>query len=169
MVILNDDTKKPNISIINSRWKRVREAQKSGELNRQNSIGPSDQRRKSQQNTETTTSTNRLNESAHKHPQYRFHQLVERVRELQREVVPDLLYQMPSTTYSGFPPVITPSSTVGQPPIPTFPYHHQNISVSSGSSVTSMPNQRYGLSPKLLERAHQIPERFDIEKTIDVN
>ncbi|CAF4052694.1 unnamed protein product, partial [Adineta steineri] len=57
---------------------------------------------------------------------------------------------------------LTPSSTGSNGNLSTYP-HQQNISVSSGSSSSSVPTQRFGLSSRILERAHQIPERFWID------
>ncbi|CAF0764515.1 unnamed protein product [Adineta steineri] len=104
----------------------------------------------------STVSTN-ANTTSQKH---QYNQLAERVRQLQKEIVPDFAYQRtPSfSPYSS----LTPSSTGSNGNLSTYP-HQQNISVSSGSSSSSVPTQRFGLSSRILERAHQIPERFWID------
>jgi hypothetical protein len=92
------------------------------------------------------------------YPKQYYHQLAERVRELEKEVVPDRrLYQIPST-YS-------PCSNVGGNVISKYP-RPKTFSMGLVSPNSSVPTQRYGLSPKILARAHEIPERFD-EKLMD--
>ncbi|CAF4185381.1 unnamed protein product [Rotaria socialis] len=156
MSSLNDDNRTSDSHADSNYWQRVRQAQQSGELNRQNSIGQFEQKRKYRQNLADTSAKSM--KTATTSPQHQFQQLVERVRELQKEIVPDfLLYQMP-TTYSPFA-AITPSSNVSQGSISNLPYR-QSLSISSTSSSSSIPSQRMGLSSRILERAHQIPERF---------
>ncbi|CAF2255131.1 unnamed protein product [Rotaria magnacalcarata] len=156
MSIRNDDNRTSDSHVDSNYWQRVREVQQSGELNRQNSIGQSEKKWKHRQNLADMSAKSMKTTTTC--PQHQFQQLVERVRELQKEIVPDfLLYQMP-TTYSPFS-AITPSSNVSQGSISNLPYR-QSISTSSASSSSSLASQRLGLSSRILERAHQIPERF---------
>ena len=150
----NDDRSKTSRVGIN-RWTRVREAYQAGELDRKHILFQPEQKRPRRNALAdiSAVSTN-ANVTSQKH---QFQQLVDRVRELQKEIVPDmLLYQLPQT-YSSFPS-ITPSSDPSRGSLPMYP-RRQSISLSSGSSNSLIPNQRFGLSARILERAHQIPER----------
>lgn len=156
MTTVNNDNRTKTSRVGSNRWSRVRQAYQSGELDRQNVLFNSEQKRPRRNAVAdiSAVSTN-ANASSQKH---QFHQLVERVRELQKEIVPDLLlYQMP-TAYTPFS-TITPSSNNRRRSISMYP-HRQSISLSSGSSNSSLHNQRFALSSRILERAHQIPERF---------
>lgn len=137
------------------RWSRIRQAYQSGELDRHNPIlQPETKRQRRNALPDISAVATRAHATSQKH---RFHQLVERVRELQNEIAPDLLrYQMPSN-YSSLP-TIPPSSTISMGSLTKFP-RRQSLSLSSSSITSSIPNLRMGLSSKLLERAHQIPER----------
>jgi hypothetical protein len=155
MSTLNDDHRSRLSRVGSNRWTRVRQAYQSGELDRQNVVFRSEHKRQRRNALAdiSTVSTN-ANISSQKH---QFHQLVERVRELQKEIVPDLLlYQMP--TYSPFSEV-TPSSNGSRGSLSAYP-NRQSLSMSSGSTNSSGLNQRPGLSSRILERAHQIPERL---------
>lgn len=138
-----------------NRWSRVRQAYRGGELDRHNPILQPERKR---QRRNALPDISAVATNAHATSQkHRFHQLVERVRELQNEIVPDLLlYQMPSN-YSSLS-TLTPSSNISGGSLPNFP-HRQSLSLSSSSINSLTPNFRMNLSPKLLERAHQIPER----------
>jgi hypothetical protein len=162
MTTRKDDNRSKPSGIGKNRWTRVREAYQSGELDRQNIIFQPEQKRARRNALAdiSAVSTN-ADASSQKH---QFHQLVERVRELQKEIVPDLLlYQMPPN-YSPFSPV-TPSSNASRGSISMYP-RQQSISMSSVSSNSSISNQRFGLSARILERAHQIPERLVTQKII---
>jgi hypothetical protein len=162
MSIVNDDNRSKSSGVGRNRWTRVREAYQSGELGRQNIIfHPERKRVRRNALADISSVSTNADATSQKH---RFHQLVERVRELQEEIVPDvLLYQMPQT-YSPFSPV-APSSNASRGSISMYP-PRQSLSISSGSSNSLVPNQRFGLSSKILERAHQIPERLIKEKSI---
>jgi len=91
---------------------------------------------------------------------YCYHQLAERVRELEKEVVPDhRLYQMPPA-YSPFS-AMTPCSNVSGGGFQNYS-RPKNFPANLLSPNSPVPTQRFGLSSKIRERAHQIPERFDI-------
>jgi hypothetical protein len=157
--VSNDSRSKPS-RVGNNRWTRVREAYQSGELDRQNIIFQSE-RKRSRRNALADISAVSTNADASSQ-KHQFHQLVERVRELQKEIVPDLLlYQMPPN-YSPFS-AVTPGSNASRGSISLYP-QRQSISISSGSSNSSIPNQRFSLSSRILERAHQIPERLANKK-----
>jgi hypothetical protein len=81
-----------------------------------------------------------------------YHQLVERVRELEKEIVPDL-------HFFQVPPVYSPCSNVSGGGFSNYS-RPQNFPMNLLSPNSSVPTQRFGLSPKVFERAHQIPERF---------
>jgi len=101
---------------------------------------------------DTSAVSTNTNTSCQKHC---YHQLAERVRELEKEIIPDVrLHPMPPV-YSPYS-AITPSSNVSGNGFPTYS-RPQNFPVN----LLSPNTQRYGLSTKVLERAHQIPERFD--------
>ena len=91
--------------------------------------------------------------------QHSYHQLAERVRELEKEIVPDLHFYSAPPVYSPFS-VPTPCSNVSAGGFSTFS-HPQNFPMSLLSPNSSVSIQRFGLSSKMLERVHQIPERFD--------
>ena len=138
------------------RWSRVRQAYQHGELDRHNPILQLERKR---QRRNALPDISAVATNAHATSQkHRFHQLVERVKELQNEIVPDLLlYQMPS----NYPSLaaVTPSSNMSGGSLPKLP-HRQSLSLSSSSISSLAPtNPRMNLSPKLIERAHQIPER----------
>lgn len=160
MTTVNNDNRTKSSQTGTNRWTRVREAYQSGELDRQNVlINPEHKRPRRNAVADISTVSTNENATSQKH---QFHQLVERVRELQKEIVPDLLlYQMPSpyAQFSGVPQ----NSNASRRSISMYP-HRQSISLSSGSSNSSIHNQRFGLSSRILERAHQIPERFVIER-----
>jgi hypothetical protein len=164
MASLNNDNRSRFPRVEGNRWTRVREAYQSGELDRQNiKFQTAHKRPRRNALADISSVSTNANASSQKH---QFHQLVERVRELQKEIVPDIfLYQMPQN-YSPFP-AITPNSNASRGSISMYP-HRQSMSLSSGSSNASipMPNQRFGLSPRLLERAHQIPERLAEKKRL---
>ena len=135
------------------RWTRVRKAYQAGELDRENVLfRPQVKRQRRNALANISAVSTNAQATSQKH---RFHQLVERVRELQNEIVPDLhLYQM-NPSYPSFSPNsnVSATSLAG-----AFP-HRQSLSASSNSTNSSQSNQRLGLSPRILERAHQIPER----------
>jgi hypothetical protein len=156
MTTVNKDNQSKPSQVGRNRWTRVREAYQSGELDTQNIIfQPGHKRPRRNALADISAVVTNANASSQKH---KFHQLVERVRELQKEIVPDLLlYQIPPT-YSPFSSV-TSSSNASRGSISMYP-HRQSLSISSGSPNSSVPNQRFGLSSRILERAHQIPERL---------
>ena len=138
------------------RWSRVREAYQAGELDRQNAIFQSEQKRTRRHGladiSDVSTSANATNQ------QYQFQKLVNRVHELQKEIVPDLLlYQLPQT-YSGFSS-LTSKPNPTQTSLPLFP-DRQSLSLNSSSTNSLVPNQRFSLSKRILQRAHDIPERY---------
>ncbi|CAF0776176.1 unnamed protein product [Didymodactylos carnosus] len=136
-------------------WNRVRNAYTSGQLSGISYMGSPSGRRRRNAAADTSAVSTTNNSKCQKH---RFLQLVERVRELEHEIAPELhLYQgSPSygsnpSTYSSLP---TPSSTTtaaSYPPFGTLIQH-------SGVSASSLP--RNALSSRIVEKAHQIPERF---------
>jgi len=156
MMTVNNDNRSKSSRVGSNRWTRVREAYQSGELDRQNIIfQPERKRPRRNALADISAVSTNADASSQKH---QFHQLVERVRELQKEIVPDLLlYQMPSN-YLPFS-AVTPSSNASTGSMSLYP-QRQSISISSGSSNSSIPNQRFILSSRILERAHQIPERL---------
>jgi hypothetical protein len=88
-----------------------------------------------------------------------YHQLAERVRELEKEIVPDIRFYQVPPSYSPFS-AVTPGSNVSGGGIPSYS-RPQNFPMNLASPNSSVPMQKYGLSSKVLERAHQIPERLD--------
>jgi hypothetical protein len=103
----------------------------------------------------TVTSTN----ATSPYEKYSYHQLAERVRELQKEIVPDLrLYQV-SSVYSPFS-AVTPGSNISGGGMSNYP-HRQSFSLNLTSPNSPVPTHRFGLSSRILERAHHIPERLD--------
>jgi hypothetical protein len=160
MTIVNNDNRSKSSRVGKNRWARVREAYKSGELDRQHIIfQPEHKRPRRNALADIAAVSTNENATSQKH---QFHQLVERVRELQKEIVPDhLLYKIPPT-YSSFSPVAL-SSNASRGSISLYP-HRQSISISSGSSNSPVPNQRFALSSRILERAHEIPERLAEKK-----
>jgi hypothetical protein len=162
MTTVNKDNQSKPSQVGRNRWTRVREAYQSGELDTQNIIfQPGHKRPRRNALADISAVVTNANASSQKH---KFHQLVERVRELQKEIVPDLLlYQMPPN-YSPFSPV-TPSSNASRGSISMYP-RQQSISMNSVSSNSSISNQKFGLSARILERAHQIPERLVTQKII---
>jgi hypothetical protein len=88
-----------------------------------------------------------------------YHQLAERVRELEKEIVPDHHFFQVPPVYSPFS-ALTPCSNTSGGGFSNYS-RPQNFPRNLLSPNSSMPTQRFGLSPKFLERAHQIPERFD--------
>ncbi|CAF2499250.1 unnamed protein product [Rotaria sp. Silwood2] len=159
MSTFNDDSRTKSSNINCNDWKSVRETHQSGELDKQNVIDQSEQKRQRRPVlTNTSTVSTKANVPSQKH---QVRQLVDRARELQKGIVPDLLlYQIP-TTYSPFS-AVTPSSNVSRGSISANPFR-QSISISSASSNSSIANQKLNLSSRFLERAHQIPERFWID------
>jgi hypothetical protein len=155
MTILDEENRPKPSGIRKNRWTRVREAYQSGELDRQNILlHPERKRERRNALADISAVSTNADATSQKH---QFHQLVERVRELQKEIVPDVfLYQM-QQPYSPFSPV-TPSSNASRGSISIYP-HRQSLSLSSGSTTSLVPNQRFALSGRILERAHQIPER----------
>ncbi|CAF0944223.1 unnamed protein product [Rotaria sordida] len=91
-------------------------------------------------------------------PKHYYNQLAERVRELEKEILPDRYFYRISPTYSPFSPV-TPCSNVNGFGTSNYPYS-LNIPINLISPSSSVPIQPFGLSSKILERAHEIPERF---------
>ncbi|CAF1654662.1 unnamed protein product, partial [Adineta ricciae] len=140
-----------------NRWSRVRKAYQSGELGKQTAPKQIESKRTVRRNAlaDISTVATKANETSQKH---QYQQLAERVRELQREVVPDLLLYPITSPYSPFSS-ITPSSTNSFTSLPSYA-RQQSTPASTSSSV---PTQRFGLSTKILERAHDIPERFWID------
>ncbi|CAM4763273.1 unnamed protein product [Rotaria magnacalcarata] len=90
--------------------------------------------------------------------QQHHNQLVDRIRELEEEVVPEFNRSQRSPVYSPFTPV-TSCSNSSPYSVSTHPYsmHFPMKLISPNSPVPTQPN---GLSSKILERAHEIPERF---------
>ena len=134
------------------RWSRVRQAYQEGELAKQTPTSHSESRRPNRRNALADISTAATNANASSQ-QHQYHQLAERVRELQQEVTPDVLLYPLASMYSPFSSM-TPSSNSSSGSMPTFP-HHQN----TAPATSTVPTQRFGLSSRILERAHQIPER----------
>ena len=81
------------------------------------------------------------------------HQLAERVRDLEKEIMPDFRYYQRPSIYSPFS-ALTPCSNVSG-------NGFSNYLLSPNSAV---PLQRFGFSSKVIEHAHQIPERLDHER-----
>jgi len=156
MTTRNNDNQSRISQVGSNRWTRVRKAYQSGELDKQKTTFQSE-RKPSRRNALADISTVSTNAdvSSQKH---QYHQLAERVRELQNEIAPDLLLYQITPTYSPFSSITTSSNSSGGN-IPTYP-HRQSISMSSGTSNPSVPTQRFGLSSRIIERAHQIPERL---------
>ncbi|UJR30898.1 hypothetical protein I4U23_018408 [Adineta vaga] len=140
-----------------NRCSRVQQADQSRELGKSSIKERSEPKRTIRRNAlaDISTVATQANETCQKH---QYHQLAERVRELQKEVVPDLLLYPITSPYSPFSS-ITPNSTGHYGNMPT--YAHQQS--TSGSTTSSVPTQRFGLSSKILGRAHDIPERFWID------
>ena len=88
-----------------------------------------------------------------------YHQLAERVRELEKEVVPDMRFFQVPPVYSPFS-ALTPCSNGSAGGFSNYS-RSQNLPINVLSPNSSVPTQRFGLSPRVLERAHQIPERFE--------
>lgn len=156
MTSANGDHRPESSKMGRHRWKRVQDAYQSGELDR----------RHVRRSEEKRTRRNALADIANPlNQKQQFHQLIERIRELQNEIVPDVfLYQM-APTYSPFSPVPSSSST-SRGSISLYP-NRRSISISSGSLNSMLSNQRFALSPKMIERAHQIPERFVFEMILN--
>ncbi|CAF4630119.1 unnamed protein product [Rotaria sp. Silwood1] len=94
-------------------------------------------------------------------PKHYYNQLAERIRELEKDIVPDLhFYQVPPA-YSPFS-AITPCSNASGFGFSNYPYTH-NFPFNLISPNSSVPTQPFGLSSKILERAYEIPERFWID------
>lgn len=74
--------------------------------------------------------------------------LAGRIRQLEREMSSDIKFYRVPSLLSPYSPQ-TSSSNSSQP----------TISISINSLQHFVPTQRLGLSPKILERAHLIPER----------
>jgi hypothetical protein len=89
---------------------------------------------------------------------YCCHQLAERIRELENEIIADAHSYPISTIYSPFSPV-TPSSNMSTGTFSLVPYP-TSFAINLPSPHANMPCQRLALSSKVLSRAHQIPERF---------
>jgi hypothetical protein len=143
-----------NTPVGQKRWTRVRKAYQDGELDRENLLFRPEVKR---QRRNALADISAVSTNAHATSQkHRFHQLVERVRELQNEIVPDFhLYQM-APGYPSF----SPSSHTSAPSLGAAYPHRQSMSMSSSSTNSSShSNQRLSLSTRILERAHQIPER----------
>ncbi|CAF2402182.1 unnamed protein product [Rotaria sp. Silwood2] len=94
-------------------------------------------------------------------PKHYYNQLAERVRELEKEIVPDVHYYQIPPSYSPFS-AVTPCSNVSGLGISNYPYS-LNFPLNLVSPNSSVPTQPFGLSSKILERAHEIPERFWID------
>jgi len=99
---------------------------------------------------DTSVVSTNANTSCQKHC---YHQLAERVRELEKEVVPDRRFYQISPAYSPCSNISGNSFTNYSRP--------QNFPVNLLSPNSTVPTHRFGLSSKILERAHQIPERLD--------
>ncbi|CAF1502316.1 unnamed protein product, partial [Adineta steineri] len=83
-----------------------------------------------------------------------YHQLAERIRELEKEIVPDLRFTHVSSAYSPYS-ALTPCSYISSGCMSNYSRPHNLISPNS-----FIPQQRFDLSSRVLERAHHIPERF---------
>ncbi|CAF0868135.1 unnamed protein product [Adineta ricciae] len=88
-------------------------------------------------------------------------QLANRVRELEDELIPDYSHSRLPSVYSSYS-ALTPCSSIGTSGISTYGRPH-NFPINLVSPNTLVPTERYGLSPKIFERAHAIPERFWID------
>ena len=156
MATLNNGNQKRNSHVGSNRQSRIRETYQSGELAKQNIEHQLENKRLNRHaSSDISSKATKTNESC---PKHRFHQLAERVRELQKEIVPDfLLYQLPMT-HSPFS-VIAANPHIRGERMSTYPYR-KSISVNSGSSNSSISNQKFYLSSRILERAHEIPERL---------
>jgi len=99
---------------------------------------------------DTSTVSTNANTSCQKHC---YQQLAERVRELEKEIVPDRHFHQISPSYS-------PSSNISGNGFTNYS-RPQNFSGNLLSPNSPVPTHRFGLSSKILERAHQIPERLD--------
>lgn len=102
--------------------------------------------------------TNLLLSNANKsHQRDECNQLAERIRELEKEIIPDRHNYPILPIYSPYS-AATPTSSISG--CGMFNYSHlQNFSLSLISPSSAVPTQRFGLSGRILERAHQIPER----------
>lgn len=89
---------------------------------------------------------------------YCYHQLAERVRELEKEIMPDFRYYQIPPSYSPYS-ALTPCSNVSGNGFS----RPQNFPMNLLSPNSPVPTQRFGLSQKIIERAYQIPERFEIK------
>jgi hypothetical protein len=105
---------------------------------------------------DTSTVSTNANITCQKHC---YHQLAERVRELEKEIIPDIRFYPIPPSYSPFS-AVTPCSNVSGGGMPNYS-RPQNFPINLASPNSSVPTQRYGLSSKVLERAHQIPERLN--------
>lgn len=94
-------------------------------------------------------------------PQQYYNQLAQRIRELEGEIAPDFHVCQLSSAHPPFTPM-TPCSNGSSFGIPTYPYS-RSFSMNVISPNSPIPTQKYGLSARILERAHDIPERFEIK------
>ena len=131
-------------------WNRVKEDYQSGELNKGNLLSRSEQKR-----MRRNAFADMPNASTRKH---QFHQLIERIRELQNEIAPDVFLYPMTPAFTPFSPVPSSSGT-SRGSISLYP-NRRSVSISSSSLNSMIPNQRFALSPRMIERAHQIPERL---------
>lgn len=136
-----------------NRWSRVRQACQTGELESKDFFEV-DSRRRQRRNALADTSAVPLTVPSSSQ-RLHFHELVERVRELQNEIVPDLKFQSNRTNLSSSLPTNNGA---------LFNYENGRLSICSSGSTTS--RSRLSLSSRILERAHQIPERFFLIETI---
>ena len=97
------------------------------------------------------------------------------IRELREIDVQAMLHRLEQTLDQDFYPIrlayspyaaLTPCSNAsGGGSFPSYP-RPQSFPMNLLSPNSPVPTQPFGLSPKILERAHQIPERF-VDRSID--
>ncbi|CAF4311876.1 unnamed protein product [Rotaria socialis] len=114
-------------------------------------------RKRERRNALSDLSATSTNSSTAYHQHH--NQLVDRIRQLEEEVVvPDFNRPQRSPVYSPFTPV-TPCSNSSSYGLSTYP-SSMNFPMNLISPNGPVPTQSNGLSTKILERAHEIPERF---------
>ena len=129
----------------------------SEELNKQNSLHRPERNRERRRTATADTSTGPTNASTNCQ-NHCYHQLAERVRELEKEITSDVrAYQMS--------PAYSPCSNFNQSDISNYHRRPQNFPIGLMSPNSSIPTQRHGLSSKVIEHAHQIPERLNTRQS----
>lgn len=91
--------------------------------------------------------------------QHSYDELAERVRELEKGTVLERRFYQISPVCSPFA-ALTPCSNVSGNGFSNYS-RPQNFPMNLLSPNSLVPTERYGLSPRIVDRAHQIPDRFD--------